>query len=57
MYVVEPENPYVLTDHLRCAVFEKPLEDKEIKYFGPDVKLRLKLLEDKLKLQKMPDAT
>jgi DEAD/DEAH box helicase domain-containing protein len=33
--VVDPENPYVLTNHLKAAAFELPLEDDDADKFGP----------------------
>ncbi len=33
--VIDPENPYLLTQHLACAAFELPLTDDDARYFGP----------------------
>ncbi len=34
---LDPENPYLLGPHLRCACQESPLEDDEVtRWFGPD---------------------
>ena len=33
--VVDPENPYVLANHLRAAAFELPLEASDAERFGP----------------------
>lgn len=32
--VVDPENPYVLTNHLQAAAFELPLSDDDVSTFG-----------------------
>jgi DEAD/DEAH box helicase domain-containing protein len=32
--VIDPENPYVLANHLRAASFELPLQSDKIKHFG-----------------------
>ena len=32
--VVDPENPYILTHHLRCAAFELPLREEDTALFG-----------------------
>jgi len=32
--VIDPENPYVLAGHLRCAAFELPLRSDDRRYFG-----------------------
>ena len=34
--VIDPENPYVLEPHLRCAARELPIADEDHAYFGPD---------------------
>jgi len=33
--VVDPENPYVLTNHLKTAAFELPLDERDVELFGP----------------------
>ncbi|MEZ6069909.1 MAG: DEAD/DEAH box helicase [Pirellulales bacterium] len=33
--VVDPENPYVLTNHLQAAAFEIPLDENDVVRFGP----------------------
>jgi DEAD/DEAH box helicase domain-containing protein len=33
--VVDPENPYVLANHLQSAAFELPLADDDVERFGP----------------------
>ena len=32
--IVDPENPYILAHHLRCAAFELPLKEKDTPSFG-----------------------
>lgn len=32
--VVDPENPYILAHHLRCAAFELPLKERDTPSFG-----------------------
>ena len=34
--VIDPENPYVLEPHLRCAARELPIADDDHAYFGPE---------------------
>ena len=41
---VDPNNAYILTDHLRCAVFELPFRDGD--FFGGPVEELLPLLEE-----------
>jgi DEAD/DEAH box helicase domain-containing protein len=41
---VDPENPYIVSDHVKCAVFEKPFEEGE--RFGSDVREVLDFLEE-----------
>jgi len=33
--VIDPENPYILANHLGCAAFELPLTGSDAEYFGP----------------------
>ena len=33
--VVDPENPYVLANHLQAAAFELPLDEADVERFGP----------------------
>ncbi len=43
--VVDPDNPYVLEPHLRCAAREQPLTDEEAaEFFGPDAPAALERL-------------
>ncbi len=41
---LDPENPYIYTDHVRCTVFELPLRQEES--FGKDVEPILNQLEE-----------
>ncbi|HSV55765.1 MAG TPA: DEAD/DEAH box helicase [Magnetospirillaceae bacterium] len=41
---VDPANPYVYMDHVKCAAFELPFEDGEI--FGPDAGEALSFLSE-----------
>ena len=41
---LDPENPYIYTDHLRCTVFELPFREQEA--FGKDAKPILDQLEE-----------
>jgi DEAD/DEAH box helicase domain-containing protein len=49
--VVEPNNPFVVTGHLRCAAHELPLADDEVDGFGPHAGMALRVLEDNLKVR------
>lgn len=33
--LIDPENPHILSKHLRCAAYEWPLDDADSAYFGP----------------------
>jgi len=48
--VVEPDNPFVLLGHLRCAAYELPLGDDEIVVFGAHAPIVLDVLESQHKL-------
>jgi DEAD/DEAH box helicase domain-containing protein len=47
---VDPANPYILTDHVKCACFELPFSDEQIasgeEPFGEDALAALELLEE-----------
>jgi len=44
--VVDPDNPHIVVDHIRCAVYELPLGDAEAGRFGPYADVVLELLEE-----------
>ena len=44
--VVDPDNPHIAIDHIRCAAYELPLSDEEAKGFGPYSGVVLELLEE-----------
>lgn len=49
--VVEPDNPFVITGHLRCAAHELALREPEPALFGPHASMVLRLLEENRKLR------
>jgi len=51
--VVEPDNPYIVTGHLRCAASELPLADGELRAFGPLAAVAVEVLEDHHKLTRI----
>ena len=50
--IINPSNPYILKPHLLCAAWEKPLEDKDKVFFGPDTGTMLTELEQDGRLRK-----
>jgi len=48
--VLEPDNPHVVLNHLRCAAHELPLRDAEVAAFGPAAPIALEVLEGQKKL-------
>ena len=44
--VVDPDNPHIAIDHIRCAAYEQALSDEEAKGFGPYAGVVLELLEE-----------
>jgi DEAD/DEAH box helicase domain-containing protein len=49
--VLDPDNPFILSGHLRCAVQELALRDSELALFGPYADLVLDILEHNLKIK------
>jgi DEAD/DEAH box helicase domain-containing protein len=43
---LDPDNPYILTDHVKCAAFELPFRDEKADPFGPGVVEVLSFLEE-----------
>jgi DEAD/DEAH box helicase domain-containing protein len=54
--VVDPDNPYVVIGHLRCATQELPLPDADTGAFGPYADLALRVLEDNRKVRHVGGA-
>jgi len=54
--VVDPDNPFVITNHLRCAAHELPVADDEAGRFGPHVGLVLEVLQENLKVRRIRGA-
>lgn len=50
--IINPDNPYILKSHLLCAVWEKPLQDKDEEFFGPTTGTMLVELEQEGKLKR-----
>ena len=44
--VIDPENPYILAAHLRCAAAELPLWDRDVELFGPRTLEIARILEE-----------
>ncbi|MBT3192056.1 MAG: DEAD/DEAH box helicase [Verrucomicrobia bacterium] len=51
--VVDPDNPFVGLNQLRCAAFEMPLEAEEIAEFGKDSDAVLRVLEENHKVARI----
>jgi len=49
--VIEPDNPFVLIGHLRCATHELPLPDAEAQAFGPWALPVLRILQQNAKVR------
>jgi len=54
--VIDPDNPFVVTGHLRCVTHELPLADAETGLFGPYAELVLKVLEENMKVSHIDNA-
>jgi DEAD/DEAH box helicase domain-containing protein len=53
--VVDPDNPFVVVNHLRCGTHEIPLPAGEAGRFGPQSELALKVLEENRKVRRIDD--
>ena len=54
--IVDLNNPYVITGHLRCATHELPLPAAEAALFGPHAEMVLRVLQDNLKVRRIGDC-
>jgi DEAD/DEAH box helicase domain-containing protein len=54
--VVEPENPFVLMEHLRCAAHELPIGTGELERYGPWARTALGVLESERRVRHIRDA-
>jgi DEAD/DEAH box helicase domain-containing protein len=50
--IINPGNPYILKPHLLCAAWERPLENEDEEFFGPDIGTMITQLEREGKLIK-----
>ncbi len=53
--VIDPQNPYVLLGHLRCAVHELALPKAEAAQYGPYASMALKALNENCKITSVGD--
>jgi len=51
--VIDEDNPFAITAHLRCATHELPLPDAESGAFGPHAEMVLRLLEENRKVKQI----
>ncbi|HUT01933.1 MAG TPA: DEAD/DEAH box helicase [Phycisphaerae bacterium] len=51
--VVDPDNPFVITNHLRCAAHEMPLPADEAGRFGSQAGLVLSVLQENRKVRRI----
>ena len=54
--VVDCNNPFVITEHLRCAAHALPLADPEQRIFGPHTQMVLEILQGNRKLTRIDGA-
>jgi len=50
--LIDPANPYILKPHLLCAAWEKPLDDRDKRFFGSGVDVTLAELEQEGRLRR-----
>jgi len=53
--VLDPDNPFIITGHLRCAAQEMALSDEDARLFGPHAVMALRVLSDNLKVRRIKD--
>jgi len=53
--VIDPENPYILAAHLRCAAAELPLWQRDVELFGPRALEIAQILEERGELGRRRD--
>lgn len=51
--ICDPENPYILKDHLACASYELPLDEEALQLFGPTAKSIIEELYSEGKVAKL----
>ena len=51
--VLDKDNPFVVTGHLRCATHELPLPERGTEAFGPHADMVLQVLEDNRKVRRL----
>ena len=54
--VVDPDNPHIAVDHIRCAVHELPLKATERDGFGPYAEVLLELLEEDRTVRRIDES-
>ncbi len=55
--LINADNPIVAAEHLKCAVFELPLEPDEHEVIGPDTETILEVLKEDLMVHRTPERT
>jgi DEAD/DEAH box helicase domain-containing protein len=55
--LINPDNPIVAAEHLKCAVFELPLEPAEHDVLGPNTEEILDLLKEDYFVHRTPERT
>jgi len=53
--IIDPDNPHLVLNHMRCALRELPLEPSESGYFGPFTEALLALLRDSSRAKKQEE--
>ena len=53
--VIDPDNPYILAQHISCAAVERPLAEQDEAYFGPLFMPIVRILQDEGRLKRIGD--
>ena len=54
--VIDEDNPFVISGHLRCATHELPLDEPDVGRFGPNAAMALDVLQDNHKVRRVDRA-
>ncbi|MDI6827069.1 MAG: DEAD/DEAH box helicase, partial [Armatimonadota bacterium] len=54
--IIDPQNPYILASHLRCAAFELPLKENDSRFFGNQTSAIAEVIEEEGHLKQIENV-